>query len=159
LDRWLTNVFIEGKGGGNGGESYSLAWYFAGYRTSTDSFEKRGRKGLLFTVGDEPVHDLDLKAVENICGRNSDVIRNDLTAANLLKKARETYEVFHIHVREGTNGKTHSVMNAWKRLMGENLIIVDSAEDVPQAIADTVVKFKGTSVTSAESVGSTDEVL
>ncbi|KKM94051.1 hypothetical protein LCGC14_1202110, partial [marine sediment metagenome] len=28
LDKWLTDVWLEGGGGGNDGESYMLAWYF-----------------------------------------------------------------------------------------------------------------------------------
>ena len=41
LDHWLTKLYLEGGGGGNDGESYLLAWYFAGYRTAIDCFEKR----------------------------------------------------------------------------------------------------------------------
>ena len=37
----LTSLYLEGGGGGNGGESYNLAWYFAGKRTRTDCYEKR----------------------------------------------------------------------------------------------------------------------
>ena len=54
LDKWLTDVYLEGGGGGNAGESYLLAWYFAGFHTVLDSFKKRQQKGFLFTIGDEP---------------------------------------------------------------------------------------------------------
>ncbi|MGR9053887.1 MAG: hypothetical protein ACU84J_14670, partial [Gammaproteobacteria bacterium] len=49
LDKWLTDVFLEGGGGGNEGESYLLAWYFAAFHTAIDCFEKRREKGFLFT--------------------------------------------------------------------------------------------------------------
>ena len=50
LDHWLTTVWLEGKGGGNDGESYALAWYFAGKHTSIDCWEKRKQKGFLLSV-------------------------------------------------------------------------------------------------------------
>lgn len=50
----LKDIYLEGGGGGNDFESYNLPWYFAARRTAIDCFEKRGRKGYLFTVGDEP---------------------------------------------------------------------------------------------------------
>ena len=41
----LSNIWLEGAGGGNGSEAYDLPWYFAAHKTSIDSFEKRGKKG------------------------------------------------------------------------------------------------------------------
>ena len=139
LDKWLTNVYLEGHGGGNGGESYALAWYFAGYRTSTDSFEKRKTKGFLFTVGDEPVHNqISRHDMKQIMGEGE---YGDYTAAALLAKARETYHVFHLHIKETMTGMEPRVINGWKEIMGENLIIVESHDQIANIIAETVVKY------------------
>ncbi len=49
----MEKVYLERGGGGNHHESYAAAWLFAATRTSIDCFEKRGKRGYLFTVGDE----------------------------------------------------------------------------------------------------------
>jgi hypothetical protein len=159
LDKWLKDVFLEGGGGGNAGESYHLAWYFAGYKTSTDSFEKRGRKGLLFTIGDEPVLTSILRnQVQSIMG---DGQYENFTAENLLEKAREMYNVYHVHVKATMAGGREETITGWKRLMGQNLLIAESAEDVAGIIADTVLKHKQGKAVSTATVESTadEEVL
>jgi hypothetical protein len=136
LDHWLTTVFLEGGGGGNQGESYHLAWYFAGHHTSIDCFEKRNKKGFLFTIGDEPVlHDLPMRAVKDIMGVPQ---AQGYSQLELLDKAREMYNVYHLHLKQGSNGRSERVMNGWKQLMGDNLIIIDRKEDVSSVIAEIV---------------------
>jgi len=49
----LEKVYVEGNGGGNNKESYDLPYYYAAYHTSIDCFEKRNKKGYIFTIGDE----------------------------------------------------------------------------------------------------------
>ena len=146
LDKWLRAVYLESGGGGNLGESYSLAWYFAGYHTVTDSWEKRKRKGLLFTIGDEPVlPSIPGHALKSFVGGGQ--YEKKYSAVQLLDKARETYEVYHIHLTQTSAGKLPGAMDGWKQLMGKNLIVVDSAEDVAKTISDIVIKYQGTSHT------------
>lgn len=138
LEKWLTRVWIEHGGGGNGGESYSLAHYFAAYHTSIDCFEKRKQKGFLFTIGDEPTHrNYPARAFSEIFG---DAEASGKTASELLAAAREKYEVFHFHLMEGSNGKDHSVINGWKEVMGDHCILVPDYRDIPHMVANIVFK-------------------
>lgn len=141
LDKWLTTVYLEGGGGGNEGESYHLAWYFAGEHTKIDCMEKRKKKGFLFTIGDEPcLKELPKNSIENIMGNGH---YNKMNSMELLDKAREMYHVYHLHIKQGSNGNRQPVMDGWKQLMGDNLIIVDNYEDIPKIISEIVVKEYG----------------
>ena len=138
LQKWLTDIFLEGHGGANEGESYLLAWYFAGYRTAIDCHEKRQQKGFLFTIGDEPclpdvrMHDM----TRMFGGQHQDIY----TAEQLLAKAQEKYNVYHIHILETRTGKKPGVVEGWERLIGQNLITSQSYESVSKSIADVMVE-------------------
>lgn len=136
LDKWLTSVYIEGGGGGNIGESYLLAWYFAAMHTSIDCFEKRDKKGFLFTIGDEPtLKGIGMNHLKRIMGQGQ---YQNFSHAELLDKAREMYHVYHLHLLQGSNGKSSTVQNGWKQLIGDNLIMVERKEEVSNIIADIV---------------------
>lgn len=141
LDQWLTKIWLEGGGGGNAGESYLLAWYFAGHKTAIDCFEKRKQKGFLFTIGDEPtLTEVPKHAIEKMMGKGQ---HDDYTASSLLAKAKETYNVYHIHVKQGSAGRRQEVMDGWKQLMGENLILVDDYKTIPAVIVDKIISVVG----------------
>src|SRR5215470_13811841 len=53
MDDDLGRILLEGGGGGQRTESYELALYFMARHTATDCFEKRGKRGYLFIIGDE----------------------------------------------------------------------------------------------------------
>lgn len=136
LDQWLTKVWVEGNGGGNGGESYALAHYFAAFHTVTDSFEKRKQKGYLFTIGDEPVHkEYPSRMLKNLMGTTG-VETKDYTAAELLAEAQKTYNVYHLHLSHSYGGEDR-VANGWRELLGDNLIVVTQSE-IPKTIARIV---------------------
>lgn len=138
LDKWLTDVYLEGGGGGNAGESYLLAWYFTGFHTSIDCFEKRKQKGFLFTIGDEPtLPEIPEKALAKIMGKGQ---YKNYSASVLLDKARERYHVYHLHIKETGAGREQRTQDGWKQLMGQNLILVDSHTEIAKIIPDIVSK-------------------
>lgn len=144
LDMWLTRTWLEGGGGGNSGESYLLAWYFAGYHTKTDAFEKRNTKGFVFTIGDEPcLRNLPYSAVKGIMG-DSAIGQGSYTREQLLAKAQEQNHVYHIHL-----GQRRGLDPAWKDMLGQNLIVLDDYTKVSDTISNIVLSFK------ADIVGST----
>lgn len=115
----IKELYLEGEGGGNGGESYLLAWYFAATRTSTDAFEKRGEKGKLFTIGDEPPHlKLTVDQAKKFFGED---IPEDLSAAKILDMVSRQYDVYHLVIEHG--GNYDSTVNKWNNLMGKDRVI------------------------------------
>lgn len=135
LDLWLTRTWLEGNGGGNNGESYHLAWYFAANHTIIDSFEKRGQKGLLFTIGDEPcLKSLPIHSVNEIMGGNS---QKTYTEKELLEMAQEKYDVYHLHIMEGSAGRRS--LSYWKELLGQRCIQIDDHKKVADVISEIVV--------------------
>lgn len=143
LDNSLTSIYIERGGGGGGHESYSLVWYFASRHTSIDCFEKRGKKGFLFTIGDEMTHPiLEKERIQEIFG---DGCQADLNSADLLAEAQRTYEVFHIQINHGY-GSNHRLEEHWKDLLGERFLILDGHDAVCELIATTIAAFNGADV-------------
>lgn len=135
LDLWLTRTYIESGGGGNDGESYLLAWYFGANHTVTDAWERRKQKGFIFTIGDEPcLKTLPNGVVNEIMGQKPQAT---FTEKDLLVKAQEKYNVYHLHIMEGSAG--HRSLGYWKELLGDNCIKVDNHQDVSKVLAEIVV--------------------
>lgn len=135
LDMWLTRSYLEGGGGGNAGESYLLAWYFAAFHTRADHFEKRNKRGFIFSFGDEPcLKVLPLSAKKEIMGEaaNGD---SPSAAKDLLEAAKKNYHVFHLAVKQGYNG---GAIDSWKKLLGQNVIPIDHYQDIPKTVAKII---------------------
>lgn len=155
LDKWLTDIYLEGGGGGNYGESYLLAWYFAGKHTSIDCLEKRKQKGFLFTIGDEPVlKSIPKLALKGIMGEGQ---YEDMDSSTLLDKAREKYNVFHIHIKQTGSGSRQEVIDGWKQLLGNNLIVAERQENVSEIIAETI--RKNTVVNETETSTTEEDII
>ena len=117
----LLNVFFEGNGGGNGGESYLLSWYFAAKHTKIDCWEKRREKGFLFTIGDECCHQfLSSQEIQRIFGEDSPACESK----ELFREASEKYEIFHIVMKAGSY--THQKSGEhWHNLIGNRAVELD----------------------------------
>ena len=83
----LKMIWLEKGGGGNSHEGYHLPWYFAAQHTQIDCFEKRGRKGYLFTVGDEePPEELLARHAKAIFG---DSLQRDTSMGSISNTGRD----------------------------------------------------------------------
>jgi hypothetical protein len=144
LDKWLTDVYLEGNGGGNTGESYLLAWYAAAHHTSHDHMDKRGKKGYLFTIGDEPtLQSVGTTSIRRIFGGQGSGSEVNYSAQELLEAARENYHVHHLHITETGAGRNTNTQSGWKSLMGdENVTLVQSHTHVASTIAKIVTDIE-----------------
>lgn len=134
----LTGLYLEGGGGGNSSESYHLPWYFAAMHTSIDCFEKRGKKGYLFTVGDEETPPpLTSAHVLKVMGATAE---QDFTAEKLLELASRTYNVYHIIIEQGSHARSHpaEVRNAWQKLLGERALSLKDYTKLSEGIVSII---------------------
>lgn len=144
----VKDLWLEGEGGGNGGESYTSAHLFAATRVEADAFEKRAKKGYLFTIGDEPVHDgMTREEIARVFG---DGEAQDLTAAECLAMAEKNWEVFHI-VLAKTGYALHNldrVLSTWKPLLPERTILLDDLAALPETIVSLIQVNEGADAAS-----------
>lgn len=142
LSDGLANIFIESGGGGQNTESYLLAWLTAGRHTSLDCFEKRGKKGFLFTVGDEKSWgEVDANRLKDLMGYKQ---TEKITAEEVLAEAQRMYHVFHIHANQTHYKDNPQVLGYWRDLLGERLLIMDDYNALAELIASTVAVVNGT---------------
>ncbi len=145
----VERIFIEGGGGGNNHESYQLPWYFAATRTSIDSFEKRGKKGFLFTVGDEfPPERLPAAQIERTFGTRA---QHDMSLREVLTMAERMYHVFHVVVEEGSFARSQpdEVVDRWKAVLGQRVIRLSDYTKLAEVIIAAIEVTEGVSATDA----------
>lgn len=132
----LTQIYIEHGGGGNRFESYNLPWYFAAFHTEHDSIEKRGKRGYLFTVGDEEAPAALTKAqIKKYIG--DDIETDTMSSEMLLQLAQRSYDVFHVVIEEGSHARRHpkEVSASWAEMLGQRVIHLADYK----ALAETIV--------------------
>jgi hypothetical protein len=154
LDKWLTGMALQGGGGGQDMESYLLAWIVAGRHTSIDCFEKRNEKGFLFTIGDEKSWgSLTAANLRTVLGYTQG---EDVTDKQLLAEAQRLYNVYHIHVNEGSYRDDPRVLGYWKDLLGERLIVLNDYHAICATIATLIAVQHGADMSVVTSKFSKD---
>jgi len=140
-DENLELIVLEGGGGGGNHESYELAAYFLAHHTAIDCFEKRGRKGYAFFIGDERLYArVSRDQVARLIGTNPQA---DLDTRDLFRELQERYEVFFLFAKEGSYQPEQVIEESasgggalgWKEVLPQNTLVLDSAEAVCEAIA------------------------
>lgn len=140
----LLDVFFEGRGGGNGGESYLLTWYFAAKHTKIDCYNKRKEKGFIFTLGDECCHaELTPQEIKRVFGD----VCIEQTAKGLYKEASKQYEIFHIVMKAGSYSAQHSG-EQWHNLIDNHAIELDpeNLDILPELFVGVMQAVKGKTI-------------
>ena len=136
MDEHLGKILLEGGGGGQKSESYELAMYFMARHTAIDCFEKRGRRGYLFIIGDElPYPKVKRREVGKVVG---DRLRQDIPTRDLVAELTRVYDVYYILPAGTSYAGDDQVLAAWRELLGQNVLELDDLDAVCEIIALTV---------------------
>ncbi len=147
----LTNLWLEGHGGNNNHESYDFPWYFAARHTEHDSIVKRGKRGYLFTVGDEQAPTvLKMGGIQKHLGYSPEV---DVPSTLSLEEARRKYNVFHIIIEEGNYARYNlaAVKRSWQNMLGQNVISLPDYSLLAETIVSAIQVAEGDDHTTAAS--------
>jgi len=136
MEEHLGNIVLEGGGGGQMTESYELAMHFMARHTSIDCFEKRGRRGYLFIIGDEMAYPrINPKEVRRFIG---DDLREPITTEAMLAELRRSFDVYYIMPTAAGWGGDAEILGYWRKLLGQYVIELDDLDAVCETIALTV---------------------
>lgn len=92
----LDKVYMEHGGGGNNFESYTAAWYMGLRHTKLDCYDKQGRKGIIITMGDEPLNPYLPKGTLNQV--TGDTLQSNVETPELYSEVTKKFDVFHIAI-------------------------------------------------------------
>jgi hypothetical protein len=139
MDQHLENMVLEGGGGGQKTESYELTMYVAARHTAIDCYEKRGRRGYLFMIGDEMAYwAVKRSEVRRLLGDHVD-LQADIPLQQIVAEVRQRYHVYFIIPGGASNGGDAEVHRFWLNTLGESHVLqLDSPEDTSEIIGLTI---------------------
>lgn len=139
----LTKLYLEGGGGGNDSESYNFPWYFAANHIVHDSWEKRRKRGYLFTVGDEQAP-FDLTR-DHIRKFTTGTPESRQTSSAMLALAERTFDVYHIIIAQGDYARRdlNAVVRSWTPLIGQRAIILRDYTKLAETVVGAISIAEG----------------
>lgn len=143
MDDNLGNIILEGNGGPYGMESYELMLYVAARHTSIDCYEKRGRKGYLFMIGDEMAYPaVKSSDVKQLLGYDPQM---NILLADIIREVRQKYHLYFIIPAGASGGDNPKVLDFWHEHLGRQYVIrLDNPDDVSETIGLAIGINEGT---------------
>jgi hypothetical protein len=136
IEEDLGRLYLEGGGGGHITESYELALYFMARHTAMDCYEKRGRRGYLFVIGDEiPYANVNAREVRSVIG---DRPQSSIPVEEVVGELQRTFDVYHVLPKMTANWKNPLVHRRWVDLLGQNALRLDEPAAICELIASTI---------------------
>lgn len=139
----LDKIYFEGGGGGNSYESYTAAWYFGARHTKLDCWN-RGKKGIIITMGDEPLNPyLPKLPLERATG---DKLQADVETSSLYREATERFDIYHLAVDDrDTSYRYHrsDANRSWLKYLDDEHFKVVSLDNISSTIVNIVKSASG----------------
>lgn len=149
----LDKIYFEGGGGENSYESYTAAWYFGVRHTKLDCWN-RGKKGIIITMGDEPLNPyLPKNSLSNATGDN---LQGDVETKDLYEEASRKFDIYHLAVNDSQTSFRYyesEIKESFGRLLDKNHLRTVSMDNIANAIVDIVTHAAGETAGKPESAG------
>lgn len=157
IAKQLDDLWLEYGGGGNRYESYTAPWFFGLYRTKLDCFDKQGRKGIIITMGDEPLNpSLPREAFMRYIGTD---VKNEqigsLDTRQLYEDASKKFDIFHIAVDDPSSSYSYhkeDIAESFGKILGDKLRV-----STINRLGETICKCIEESISSREHLKEDEE--
>ena len=146
IDDALDNIFIEGMGGGNNGETSNLLFYYLAHHTKLDSFEKRGEKGKLYVIADEKQVMINDRHIKDFIGDAQPL--GDLSFGGIAADLTKTWDVTILLINNYSAQMQRSEQFYAELFGPDNVIVVQDADTIPETIAALFALDMGRDVAS-----------
>lgn len=141
IEEDLSRLYLEGGGGPYLTESYELAMYFMAWHTAIDCYEKRGKRGYLFVIGDEIPYTLVKRAeIQAVIG---DGLQSDIPLTDVLTELQRRYDVYYVIPNMTSNWRNEDIRRRWVELLGQNVLRLEEPAGVCELIASVIGVCEG----------------
>lgn len=159
----LDKIYFEGGGGGNCYESYTAAWYFGLNHTKLDCW-KRGKKGIIITMGDETLNPyLPLKGSR--CGLSAstgDRLQGDIETKDLFEEAIQKFDIYHLAVndcRTCYQRYADKIQASFGQYLDKKHLQVVTMDNIADAIIDIVIDTVNSNTADEPMANNTDGMI
>lgn len=134
----LDKVYFEFGGGGNAYESYTAAWYMGLYHTKLDCW-KRGKKGIIITLGDETLNPYLQK--DKLNAVTGDTCQADIKTDFLYNEASKKFNIYHVNVNHRSYKwlLDDDIPSSFKNVIGDNYY-ESTLNSLPDVISEIIIK-------------------
>lgn len=138
----LDKIYFERGGGGNSFESYTAAWYFGLKHTDLDCW-KRGKKGIIITMGDESLNPyLPANRLSAVTG---DSLQTDVETETLYNATSEKFDIYHLAIDDtATSYSWHKdgINNTYSKYLDDKHFLTVGLNNIASTIVNIITNAK-----------------
>lgn len=131
----LDKIYFEGGGGGNSWESYTAAWYVGAWMTKLDCW-KRGKKGIIITMGDERINPyLPNNQLSQVVGTQH---QYEIETPKLYEEVTKKYDVYHICVQSKCYPEQSEQARSFEKVIGKQNVFISDVDGIQDKIVGII---------------------